>query len=568
MHKRTLAGVKNARLLTCTYTISIFGPNDLFLTYAQSLLSYHGQLLLMDEFEDIEDGEVRKDFYKGGSEKPPNCEICNKTFPWAKNTLEDFKTYIEPHILAQHIWICSECDKSFHTEEDLKQHMVGHLKKKFSVVCPHCGESFETKSELGKHLSTYHICNFCDFVSSDGAEILRKHKLIVHFNWHECLKCSYIFTSSKELNRHFSLAHTLAEHRWICNECYKSSHTEEDLKKHMVEHLKENCSAVCPHCEVSFETKSELGKHLSTYHICNFCDFVSSNFVTLRKHKRIVHFNWHACSKCSYIFISSKELNRHFSIAHKCEYCGRIKPNKVFLTNHIRRNHLGWFSCSHCKHMFETKEQITNHTNTAHQCSHCGLLTTSVDILSEHITTHIFKYTCHKCDFKAISKHQMFKHMRRFHKDTDITFPFIQNVSKWKESNNEIHLSRRLCEQYLKASADNQPMKITRAIYKNTEIQLNKRLCRQYLKIYNENSLNTKSCEPNLKVDSIIQPIETENNALSYNCHICNFQTNSNSSKAIVNHIQCHQGTSIENLKIGQNIKQISDSYIKIKQYK
>ena len=217
----------------------------------------HVQSLVMDECEDIEDGEVRRNLYKGRSENPPNCEICNKVFPWARNTSEDFETYIKPHILTDHSWICSECNDLFYTEEDLKKHMLEHLRTNRSVKCAYCGKLFDTLSKYTKHVTTYHNCTFCNFVSSTGAGIL-KHKRLVHFNWHECSKCPNIYISSTEINRHFSIAHK-------CAYCGKIKTNEVFLTKH--KRLNHLGWFSCLHCRNIFETEEQMTNHTKTAHL-------------------------------------------------------------------------------------------------------------------------------------------------------------------------------------------------------------------------------------------------------------------------------------------------------------
>ena len=82
-------------------------------------------------------------------------------------------------------------------------------------------------------------------------------------------------------------------------------------------------------------------------HICEFCDFTTSNETNLNEHQLTIHkITKHSCSKCNICLNSASKLSEHMSKKHQenvypCDQCGFKADSIPSLDHHIEGSHTG-----------------------------------------------------------------------------------------------------------------------------------------------------------------------------------------------------------------------------------
>ncbi|CAH1155179.1 unnamed protein product [Phaedon cochleariae] len=196
---------------------------------------------------------------------PYNCKFhyCDKKFASA--------TKLKNHVKLKHdkkfIAICSICNIGFIKVSDYKSHMTSHSTDK-KHKCSKCNKSYKTLSNLNFHMKVHeknmpYLCPLC----SKG--FMRKEYLEAHVNKHRgiknysCTVCAKKFASQKNLDAHLKY-HEGTVKKYTCNVCGKvmTGGFEEHLRTHS--NLKE---FECDRCEMKFNTKGTLYKHVKRKHV-------------------------------------------------------------------------------------------------------------------------------------------------------------------------------------------------------------------------------------------------------------------------------------------------------------
>lgn len=84
-------------------------------------------------------------------EKPHECQICHKTFPFPARLTDHMKMY---H-LGTKKFACEECDKIFSRPFKLREHMRVHTGEK-PYKCYYCDKSFRCQKHLKPHHNVHH----------------------------------------------------------------------------------------------------------------------------------------------------------------------------------------------------------------------------------------------------------------------------------------------------------------------------------------------------------------------------------------------------------------------------
>ena len=88
-------------------------------------------------------------------------------------------------------------------------------------------------------------------------------------NAHQCHKCSIVFASTLNLNRHLINCQGFIEEKEVqtrCDICQKTFSTKNGLVEHIKYiHVKEN-NFVCDYCTKAFTRRHDLTRHVSVFH--------------------------------------------------------------------------------------------------------------------------------------------------------------------------------------------------------------------------------------------------------------------------------------------------------------
>ena len=145
-----------------------------------------------------------------------------------------------------------------------------------SLTCEQCGKTFQKKNKLNRHVKEVHS----------------EEKL------YQCEVCEAQFKRNSHLTRHKKLKHSDDPKSFNCtiDSCVQKFATKQHLDRHIKTiHFGEKIK--CEECDIIFNKKSLLAKHLSTVHnkskpfLCNFQDCAQGFFreVDLLKHQKVTH---------------------------------------------------------------------------------------------------------------------------------------------------------------------------------------------------------------------------------------------------------------------------------------
>ncbi|CAE1276154.1 KRAB [Acanthosepion pharaonis] len=203
---------------------------------------------------------------------------------------------------------------------------------------------------------------------------------------------------------------------FTCELCSRSFNQSSTLEQHKQSH-EEKRPYKCIYCDKSFQSYSQLGKHVSVNesdpkaHKCSFCclSFAEATCLT-------VHVMTHAddkpykCQFCGDRFASSSYASRHekshlVNKPHKCGLCYRTYSDAAQLAKHFRV-HTGIkpYKCDYCERTFSKSNKRTIHMRShtgerPYRCAYCDKGFADSDKLNIHIRTHTGErpYACEYC---------------------------------------------------------------------------------------------------------------------------------------------------------------------------
>ncbi|XP_033881050.3 zinc finger protein 518A-like isoform X1 [Acipenser ruthenus] len=147
---------------------------------------------------------------------------------------------------------------------------------------------------------------------------------------------------------------------------------------------------------------------------CNMCNYSTYDFQILQQHRMTHRDTMVRCDVCNDgVHYPLLQLTRHFNIEHSVN---------------------GHFSCEKCK--FSTKDvgtfvqHIHRHNEIQYKCDRCSHVSYSKGEFQRHLVVHTcpFPFYCQFCDYGAIRKDYILKHMTALHSDQ------IEKKCKWKEN--------------------------------------------------------------------------------------------------------------------------------------
>lgn len=280
------------------------------------------------------------------------CELCGSDYR-NRSSL-----YRHKQMVHERSWRCHHCKETLLSKSSLKEHLI-HVHGAVSCKCGDCSAIFNTKvaTKIGNKYEPD------SETVADDADVTMKKVSLIHqtentFHEHKnqpsmksvvtCKLCKKGFSANGALNRHIFDLHT-----WVCQ-----------------------------HCELVFEYKFLLQKHLISAH--------PEKKDILIKPK----FN---CNICGRRYSAKGNLSKHIAEAHKlkCKDCEETFELEHLLIEHFTREHNGSnyspknpsFKCADCEKSYTTKFSLQRHTVDMHtwQCKHCNNFFKTQEVWKLHL---------------------------------------------------------------------------------------------------------------------------------------------------------------------------------------
>jgi len=211
-----------------------------------------------------------------------------------------------------------------------------------------------------------------------------------------CEQCGKTSTTQQNLKIHIDRVHKKLK-PFVCNWdlengqiCNKAFASQCDLQRDIDLNHKKETPYKCIECGKIFSTQRNLDIHINRIHqkskpfVCNWdlgngqiCNKAFAIQYDLQEHIDRVHqkLRPYICEKCGKAFFKDKELRQHINTIHLekypyiCKECGEAFSKKSLLDLHVNRIHLKLkpFSCDNCGKAFARKNELEIHINAVHQ---------------------------------------------------------------------------------------------------------------------------------------------------------------------------------------------------------
>ncbi len=328
------------------------------------------------------------------------CTLCNQTFTGEAN--------LRRHVKYQHTYTalepCSICKKEV-KPPGMAQHLKLHETDRELYPCQQCGAKLVSKASLQAHILRVHsdeqkmtTCKVCNIEVKQRC--LRRHMLTHNTRTFPCpeVGCDKEFKHKRSIQLHL-LTHA-QDYKKECPVCHLHVAA---LKEHMKIHDVNREKFPCPECNKLFNTKAHVRRHMLNHTKeqkteCPICKVMCSN---VKNHILYVHERKEkeTCMECGK---QVKHLNLHMNTMHRAterekKLCLVCKKEVVDLKTHLKM-HDGdreMFACPQCKTLFNTKYHLASHMKTHDKNREM--------------------FPCDFCDKLYTRKHQVKKHMMNIH---------------------------------------------------------------------------------------------------------------------------------------------------------
>ena len=436
------------------------------------------------------------------------CQVCMKIIPDHDHLVSHLNNYSHTELVTVinrsvpviikkiSLVSCSVCDKQFRYNISLKKHM--------KLV--HYDEQFE----LENHEKFF--CSDCSFYSYKR-KALKIHNFLIHPNpklKYDCYICKQQFISKATSTAHRNSAthklnselHKMMEENMDCNHCPEHFLDEEDLRKHietshvqelsqchlcgnmfhfpqeLTLHLKLRCQTQstvsttaaarlkCALCSLPCVNNSVLTLHVSGHHSSSTSDSGQHHCplcqVPVSQHQLLDHVQYHGgdlhhCQHCHQLFTNEYKFNKHSqvcNVVYKCNLCSYSSKKKILLNLHIKRSHSNntdepeIFLCNVCNTQFTKKTSLSKHMMTHKEkipkfhCSQCDFKALFKSDLERHLVKHSVskEIKCSECSFVCKRKNELVRHNKLVHQDSPIN---ACNFCEYKTKNID-HLKRHV----------------------------------------------------------------------------------------------------------------------------
>ncbi|XP_065363155.1 zinc finger protein 729-like [Calliphora vicina] len=279
---------------------------------------------------------------------------------------------------------CDLCEETTSSFDKLRSHFREKHKTRFYIKC--CERKFYRRYVLVNHIQLHldpetHKCEICGKVSANKNN-LKLHKKLMHeeIEQLECEVCHKLFNLKTSLDRH-SLTHVTGDKDFVCQECGKGYVLEVQLKSHI--RTVHNVDRVCDQCGKTVHGIQALKKHLMEHagiakpkFPCDECGVELNSRNGLKRHKGAFHHDGstiYVCGICGKVAASESALLNHKKYVHeeerkhKCTYCDKAFKRPKNLQEHIA-THTGQdlYQCPHCPQTFKVSANMHHHRKKVH----------------------------------------------------------------------------------------------------------------------------------------------------------------------------------------------------------
>ena len=290
-----------------------------------------------------------------------------------------------------------------------------------ALICFDCGNFYKTEDEFSSHLSS---CVADD--DEEAAVTVESPKETVEKNappagpkprpTKKLCPIRYCNKSVKKLESHITRVH--GDKCFPCSHCDFVGDLPKEIQMHMkrmhmvgVRKVKSRCFP-CTDCDFVGNLSKDIQRHIKQMHPkvvkrikrrgnkeklgCDNCGFSTYLEESLKHHEIEMHGKT-VCTTCKYLFDDSMSYLTHFETNRiSCHECGTLIMEKGF-ARHLKLMH-------------------GDQPITMEKCSICGKI-----LKAMHLNGHMKKVhgekdiACPHCEFRAGSKHDMIRHIRRRH---------------------------------------------------------------------------------------------------------------------------------------------------------
>eukprot|EP00092_Neocalanus_flemingeri_P001836 GFUD01001957.1.p1 GENE.GFUD01001957.1~~GFUD01001957.1.p1 ORF type:complete len:489 (+),score=78.24 GFUD01001957.1:141-1469(+) len=249
---------------------------------------------------------------------------------------------------------------------------------------------------------TGYFCTFagdCDFMSEEK-NVVTKHVMDCHtaIGAFVCKGCGKRFTVKDRAYRHIQTEHVLKQMKCLIKENFK-------------------VQISCQICGLVYKKEAGLRSHISNVHEkekdlhCSACDFVTKDYLELRKHRKDEHGHGHrSCHICGKQFTSQVGFEHHVANTHgdgsfPCEDCGEVFKTMKSLKDHRKKHVIRTCICDECGAKFHTPFAVKKHkrmhgSDFPFPCNLCTKRFRDAGPLKEHMYKHTGErpYQCTDCE--------------------------------------------------------------------------------------------------------------------------------------------------------------------------
>ncbi|KAK6173901.1 hypothetical protein SNE40_017275 [Patella caerulea] len=312
-----------------------------------------------------------------------------------------------PRIMLNGDKSCLFCSKVFSDYSNCRKHMLRHGQKKGNE-CEICHQLFQGRQLMLQHMMFEHKdqkyeykCDICDLVFMD-MDKLHEHTSELHQIEIQCVICYENFLTNEDLTRHMA-DHVNNKTALVCDLCGKYYRSRYNLNVHMKSHTGEK-PFECSHCDQAFARRMYLFRHIETKHTahmpyhCALCDVSFKTILQLRNHvKRKVHQQNQN---------NENPKNETLDKNYVCPHCSKTFAQQTYLTIHLRTHSTKKkYFCPICSRGFAQVGNMRLHIQRIHKPKIHPKLIKNREV-----------FTCDVCQEEFYTKRSLCHHQTKRHK--------------------------------------------------------------------------------------------------------------------------------------------------------